>query len=47
MQGSAEIDYGHEGLTCVIDLPKSHVLPEEHARYRAVLDALGERHHAP
>lgn len=43
MRGGAEIDYGHEGLTCTIDLPRSHVLSEEQVRYRALIDTLRER----
>lgn len=40
LQGSAKVDYRPEGLSCVIDLPGSHVLPEEEPPFRAVLDGL-------
>jgi two-component sensor histidine kinase len=44
LQGHAEIDFGRDGLSCVIDLPRSHVLPEEHAPYRTVIDRVRQRH---
>ncbi|HVG47390.1 MAG TPA: hypothetical protein VM899_04555, partial [Rubellimicrobium sp.] len=44
MQGHAEIDYGRDGVSCVIDLPGSQVLTPERAAYRTVLDSFKQRH---
>ncbi len=40
LQGSAKVEYGREGLSCRIDLPAEHLIPEEHADYRSVIDSL-------
>ena len=40
MQGSARLDYDRGGLSCRIDLPSSHLVREDGAGYRAVIDQM-------
>jgi two-component sensor histidine kinase/CheY-like chemotaxis protein len=40
LQGTAKLDYDRSGLSCRLDLPSSHLMREENADYRVVLDQM-------